>query len=75
SVTYKDKQKQKQEIVSYIPQQELLLPGRSAFKNIVLPFVIVGKPKKKRTTEGMEALKPFEQEENAEHYPEELSGG
>ena len=32
NVTYKDKQVQEQDVVSYMPQQDLLLPWRSALQ-------------------------------------------
>ncbi|MEY8349883.1 ABC transporter ATP-binding protein [Bacillus cereus] len=74
-VIYNDTLVQKQDIVSYMPQQDLLLPWRSALQNIVLPLEIDGKPKKERLAEGMEALKQFGLAEYANHYPDALSGG
>ncbi|PEI90723.1 nitrate ABC transporter ATP-binding protein [Bacillus pseudomycoides] len=74
-VIYNDTLVQKQDIVSYMPQQDLLLPWRSALQNIVLPLEIGGKPKKERLTEGMEALQQFGLAEYANHYPDALSGG
>ncbi|MBY0600021.1 ABC transporter ATP-binding protein [Bacillus bingmayongensis] len=74
-VAYNDTLVQKQDIVSYMPQQDLLLPWRSALQNIVLPLEIEGKPKKERLTEGMEALEQFGLAEYANHYPDALSGG
>lgn len=74
-VIYNDTLVQKQNSVSYMPQQDLLLPWRSALQNIVLPLEIDGKPKKERLTEGMEALQQFGLAEYANHYPDALSGG
>lgn len=74
-VMYNDELVQKQDIVSYMPQQDLLLPWRSALQNIVLPLEIEGKPKKERLAEGMGALKQFGLSEYANHYPDALSGG
>ncbi|AIK37085.1 ABC transporter ATP-binding protein [Bacillus pseudomycoides] len=74
-VIYNDTLVQKQDSVSYMPQQDLLLPWRSALQNIVLPLEIDGKPKKERLTEGMEALQQFGLAEYANHYPDALSGG
>ncbi|KEK24364.1 ABC transporter ATP-binding protein [Bacillus gaemokensis] len=74
-VIYNDEPVQKQDIVSYMPQQDLLLPWRSALQNIVLPLEIEGKPKKERLAEGMEALQQFGLAEYANHYPDALSGG
>ncbi|HEK9101586.1 ABC transporter ATP-binding protein [Bacillus pfraonensis] len=74
-VIYNDTLVQKQDIVSYMPQQDLLLPWRSALQNIVLPLEIDGKAKKERLAEGMEALEQFGLAEYANHYPDALSGG
>ncbi|MEH7049915.1 ABC transporter ATP-binding protein [Bacillus pseudomycoides] len=74
-VIYNDTLVQKQDIVSYMPQQDLLLPWRSALQNIVLPLEIDGKPKKERLTEGREALQQFGLAEYANYYPDALSGG
>ncbi|PEY42291.1 nitrate ABC transporter ATP-binding protein [Bacillus cereus] len=74
-VIYNDTLVQKQDIVSYMPQQDLLLPWRSALQNIVLPLEIDGKPKKERFAHGMEALQQFGLAEYANHYPDALSGG
>ncbi|MEH7039680.1 nitrate ABC transporter ATP-binding protein [Bacillus pseudomycoides] len=74
-VIYNDTLVQKQDIVSYMPQQDLLLPWRSALQNIVLPLEIDGRPKKERLTEGMEALQQFGLAEYANYYPDALSGG
>ncbi|MDM5186904.1 ABC transporter ATP-binding protein [Bacillus sp. DX4.1] len=74
-VVYNDVPVKKQDIVSYMPQQDLLLPWRSALQNIVLPLEIDGKAKKERLAEGMEALKQFGLSEYANHYPDALSGG
>jgi len=74
-VFYNEEHVKKQDVVSYMPQQDLLLPWRSALQNIVLPLEIEGKSKKQRLAEGMEVLKQFELDEYANHYPDELSGG
>ncbi|ABS20730.1 ABC transporter ATP-binding protein [Bacillus cytotoxicus] len=75
-ITYHDELVQTQDCVSYMPQQDLLLPWRSALQNIVLPLEIEGKKsKKERLAEGMEALKQFGLFEYADHYPDSLSGG
>ncbi|MGE6598489.1 ABC transporter ATP-binding protein [Bacillus proteolyticus] len=74
-IFYNEEHVKKQDVVSYMPQQDLLLPWRSALQNIVLPLEIEGKSKKQRLAEGMEVLKQFELDEYANHYPDELSGG
>lgn len=63
------------DVVSYMPQQDLLLPWRSALQNIVLPLEISGVSKKERVAAGMEVLEQFGLAEYAEHYPDALSGG
>lgn len=74
-VTYENQSILKQDVVSYMPQQDSLLPWRSALQNIVLPLEIGGVPKKERVKAGMEVLEQFGLAEYAGHYPDALSGG
>ncbi|MFD0767863.1 ABC transporter ATP-binding protein [Bacillus sp. CGMCC 1.60114] len=74
-VLYENQSVMNREIVSYMPQQDLLLPWRSALHNIVLPLEIEGQSKRKRLEAGMDALRQFGLDEYANHYPDALSGG
>lgn len=64
-----------QDLISYMPQQDLLLPWRTILQNIVLPLEINKVEKKRRMAEGMKVLEQFGLAEYANHYPEALSGG
>ncbi|MFD3448215.1 ABC transporter ATP-binding protein [Microbacteriaceae bacterium 4G12] len=61
--------------VSYMPQQDLLLPWRTALENITLPLELEHVPKKQRLAQGMDVLRQFGLAEYANHYPTALSGG
>lgn len=74
-VLYEARSVADQDIVSYMPQQDLLLPWRSALQNIVLPLEIEGKSKKDRLEAGMDVLEQFGLAEYANHHPDALSGG
>lgn len=74
-VTYENQSISDQDVVSYMPQQDSLLPWRSALQNIVLPLEIGGVSKKERVKAGMEVLEQFGLAEYAGHYPDALSGG
>jgi NitT/TauT family transport system ATP-binding protein len=64
-----------QDVISFMPQQDLLLPWRTALKNIVLPLEIKGMRKREREAAGMDVLRQFGLDEYANHYPSSLSGG
>jgi NitT/TauT family transport system ATP-binding protein len=64
-----------QNAISYMPQQDLLLPWRNAMQNIVLPLELDGVRKNERLKAGMEVLQQFNLAEYADHFPDKLSGG
>ncbi|MGG3963001.1 MULTISPECIES: ABC transporter ATP-binding protein [Heyndrickxia] len=64
-----------QDAAGFMPQQDLLLPWRTALQNIVLPLEIKGVRKRERVLRGMEVLRQFGLEDYAGHYPASLSGG
>ncbi|WP_416829029.1 ABC transporter ATP-binding protein [Ectobacillus polymachus] len=74
-VLFGDQSIESQDLISYMPQQDLLLPWRTILQNIVLPLEINKVEKKRRMVEGMKVLEQFGLAEYANHYPEALSGG
>ncbi|MBE6182900.1 ABC transporter ATP-binding protein [Heyndrickxia ginsengihumi] len=64
-----------QDVISFMPQQDLLLPWRTALQNIVLPLELNGVGKKERYKTGAEVLRQFGLDEYMHHYPSSLSGG
>ncbi|GER66770.1 ABC transporter ATP-binding protein [Weizmannia acidilactici] len=64
-----------QDAISFMPQQDLLLPWRTALQNIVLPLEMKGMPKRDRISRGRDVLRQFGLEDYADHYPSSLSGG
>jgi len=61
--------------MGYVFQQATLLPWRNAFQNVMLPFELLGTPKKKATEKAYAALELVGLKDFADKYPFELSGG
>ena len=75
NVLYENEPIVNQNAISYMPQQDLLLPWRTALQNIILPLELEGVQKNERLKAGMEVLKQFNLADYAQHYPDKLSGG
>jgi len=59
----------------YMPQELSLLPWKTVLENIMLGFVILGKPKEQAKRRAHELLEKFNLLEFADFYPKALSGG
>lgn len=61
--------------IGFVFQTYNLVSKTNALKNVELPMLYAGVPKKERTERAMELLKLVEMEDRMKHMPEELSGG
>ena len=61
--------------IGFVFQQFNLLPRLTALKNVALPLVYAGLPKKIRTEMAQEVLRKVDLMERSHHKPNELSGG
>lgn len=61
--------------IGFVFQSFFLIPRTSALKNVELPMMYAGIPKKQRRERAMELLELVGMAERASHKPNELSGG
>lgn len=61
--------------ISFVFQQFQLLPRLTALKNVELPMIYAGIPKKERRERAELALEKVGLEDRMDHMPNELSGG
>lgn len=61
--------------LGFVFQQFQLLPRLNAWKNVELPLIYAGVPRKEREERAMEALHRVGLSDRANHLPNELSGG
>ena len=61
--------------IGFVFQTYNLVAKTNALKNVELPMLYAGVPKKERTERAVELLKLVEMEDRMKHMPEELSGG
>ena len=61
--------------IGFVFQNFNLIPRTSALKNVELPMMYAGMPKRARTARARELLELVEMSERAKHLPNELSGG
>lgn len=61
--------------IGFVFQSFFLIPRTSALKNVELPMMYAGVPKKQRHERAMELLELVGMADRAEHKPNELSGG
>lgn len=74
---YSDKQlaRVRNQSIGFVFQQFQLLPRLNALKNVELPMIYAGIPKKERLERAKDALIKVGLEERMEHLPNALSGG
>lgn len=61
--------------IGFVFQNFNLIPRTSALKNVELPMMYAGMPKRARNARARELLELVEMSERAKHLPNELSGG
>lgn len=61
--------------IGFVFQTYNLVAKTNALKNVELPMLYAGVPKKERTERAQELLRLVEMEDRMKHMPEELSGG
>jgi len=61
--------------IGFVFQSFFLIPRTSAVKNVELPMMYAGIPRKQRRERAMELLELVGMSDRAEHKPNELSGG
>lgn len=73
----KDKQlsKIRNQEIGFVFQQFNLISRTSALKNVEVPMMYAGVPRKERSVKAMELLKIVGMEDRSSHKPNELSGG
>lgn len=59
----------------YMPQDASLLPWKTVLENVMLGFIVLGKPQKQAQEEAYNLLKKFDLLDFANHFPSTLSGG
>ncbi len=63
------------QLVSYMPQQDLLFPWKTLLENAVLPLLAAGEKRKDALIRVKKMLPDFGLEGFADYYPHQLSGG
>ena len=61
--------------LGFVYQFHHLLPEFTALENVILPQLVVGKPKAKATAQAESLLKEFGLTDRIDHRPSQLSGG
>ncbi|MBO8137437.1 MAG: ABC transporter ATP-binding protein [Desulfotomaculum sp.] len=63
------------EVISYMPQKDLLLPWRRVIDNVILPLKLSGVRREKAVQEAVNLMEIFGLKGFEQRYPSELSGG
>lgn len=61
--------------IGFVFQQFNLIPRTSSLKNVEVPMMYAGIPRKERSSRAMELLKTVGMDDRSSHKPNELSGG